>query len=87
MLRHHVRLHSSLPREECKPDRTYANVMSLPAGIPWLINTYKQYVLMRERLLNDTQQLRTKLQHSIPESSFPGTWMQRWQHIDICSEC
>lgn len=42
------------------------------AGIPWLINKYKQYVLMRERLLNDTQKLRTKLQNSIPEPNTSG---------------
>ncbi len=53
-----------------------SQIVLLPAGIPWLINTYKQYVLMRERLLNDTQQLRTKLQHSIPESSFPGMFTE-----------
>ena len=42
------------------------------AGIPWLINKYKQYVLMRERLLNDTQKLRTKLQNSIPTPNSSG---------------
>ena len=44
------------------------------AGIPWLINQYKQYVLMRERLLNDTQKLRTKLQKAIPEPNSSGKY-------------
>jgi hypothetical protein len=43
------------------------------AGIPWLINKYKQYILMRERVLKDTQSLRTKLKQSIKDpASFRG---------------
>ncbi|CAL8461828.1 g1359 [Coccomyxa elongata] len=40
--------------------------------IPWLINKYKQYILMRERLLTDTQSLRTKLEKAIPDPSTRG---------------
>lgn len=38
-------------------------------GIVWLIERYKRYILLRERLKNDTQQLRTKLDGNIQESS------------------
>lgn len=31
------------------------------AGIPWLVSRFKQYVVMRERLLTDTQGLRSRL--------------------------
>ncbi|BDA41451.1 hypothetical protein COCOBI_02-2310 [Coccomyxa sp. Obi] len=40
--------------------------------IPWLINKYKQYIIMRERLLSDTQSLRTKLEKAIPDPSTRG---------------
>ncbi|KAK9908909.1 hypothetical protein WJX75_004531 [Coccomyxa subellipsoidea] len=40
--------------------------------IPWLINKYKQYIIMRERLLSDTQSLRTKLEKAIPDPSMRG---------------
>jgi len=55
----------------CRSDNT---LLLCSAGIPWLINQYKQYVLMRERLLNDTQKLRTKLQKSIPEPNSSGKY-------------
>ena len=31
------------------------------AGIPWLVSRFKQYVVLRERLLTDTQGLRSRL--------------------------
>jgi hypothetical protein len=42
---------------------------SLPAfcaGIPWLIDKFKQYVVLRDRLFSDTSVLRGKLQEAIP---------------------
>lgn len=57
-----------------RPDCWWAEGdLLLLAGISWLISKYKQYVLMRERLLNDTQKLRTKLEKSIPEPNSSGT--------------
>jgi hypothetical protein len=35
-------------------------------GIPWLIERFKQYVVLRDRLFSDTSVLRGKLQESIP---------------------
>lgn len=36
------------------------------------MNKYKQYIIMRERLLSDTQSLRSKLQKAIPDPSLRG---------------
>jgi hypothetical protein len=36
------------------------------AGIPWLIDKFKQYVVLRDRLFSDTSVLRGKLQEAIP---------------------
>ncbi|KAK9819607.1 hypothetical protein WJX72_000222 [[Myrmecia] bisecta] len=40
-------------------------------GIPWLINRYKRYVVLRERLLNDTHILRDKLTGARPDAAAP----------------
>jgi hypothetical protein len=45
------------------------------AGIPWLIDKFKQYVVLRDRLFSDTSVLRGKLQESIP--GVPGAWKAR----------
>ena len=39
------------------------------AGIPWLISKYKAYVVMRERLLSDTQRLRSNLGGAPPPAA------------------
>lgn len=45
------------------------------AGIPWLINKYKAYVVMRERLLSDTQRLRSNLDGAAPAATAsPGAF-------------
>ncbi|KAL4858496.1 hypothetical protein ACK3TF_001466 [Chlorella vulgaris] len=36
-------------------------------GIPWLIEKFKQYVVLRDRLFSDTSVLRGKLQDAIPD--------------------
>ncbi|EFN58238.1 expressed protein [Chlorella variabilis] len=36
-------------------------------GIPWLIDKFKQYVVLRDRLFSDTSVLRGKLQEAIPD--------------------
>lgn len=36
-------------------------------GIPWLIEKFKQYVVLRDRLFSDTSLLRNKLQDAIPD--------------------
>ena len=51
------------------------------AGIPWLISKYKAYVVMRERLLSDTQRLRSNLGGAAPPAAAsPGT-------LSACSLC
>ena len=57
-----------LVQEVCYLDR----MLLCCSGIPWLISKYKQYILMRERLLTDTQSLRTKLEKAIPDPSMRG---------------
>jgi hypothetical protein len=41
-------------------------------GIPWLIEKFKQYVVLRDRLFSDTSVLRGKLQDAIPGGWLPG---------------
>lgn len=48
------------------------------AGIPWLESKYKQYVLMRERVLTETQNLRDKLLNAVPEPQQP---QQRGEYL------
>ncbi|KAK9812292.1 hypothetical protein WJX73_010370 [Symbiochloris irregularis] len=36
-------------------------------GIPWLESKYKQYIVMRERVLTETQALRDKLLQAVPD--------------------
>jgi hypothetical protein len=43
------------------------------AGVEWLIAKYKCYMMMRERLVMDTPQLRDKL-----TSAKPGTGTPMW---------
>ena len=43
-----------------------------PAGIPWLIDRFKQYVVLRDRLFSDTSVLRGKLQEAIPGEPLEG---------------
>ena len=43
-----------------------SHTSSLQTGIPWLIERFKQYVVLRERLFSDTSVLRGKLHESIP---------------------
>ena len=43
----------------------------LIAGIPWLENKYKQYVVMRERVLTETQALRERLLNAVPDMCQP----------------
>lgn len=37
-----------------------------PAGIPWLVSRYKQYILLRDRLFTDTGTLRSRLDIAMP---------------------
>lgn len=36
-------------------------------GIPWLIERFKQYVVLRDRLFSDTSVLRTKMDQAVPD--------------------
>ena len=44
----------------------------LGAGIPWLVCRFKQYVMLRERLLTDTQGLRSRLGYAQLHPSSPS---------------
>lgn len=54
---------------------------ALAAGIPWLVSRFKQYVVMRERLLTDTQGLRSRLgsavQGIVPAATDKGASLQK----------
>jgi len=41
-------------------------------GIPWLVSRFKQYVLLRERLLTDTQGLRARLGDPLSAAPAPA---------------
>ena len=57
--------------------QTVTQSPSSAAGIPWLIEKFKQYVVLRDRLFSDTSVLRNKLQDAIP-GGFGVHWWGRW---------
>jgi len=44
-------------------------VPCLCAGIEWLLDKFKAYVILRDRLLSDTSILRDKLEVAAPEAA------------------
>ena len=51
-----------------RPTRQFeAYGVLIAAGIAWLVGKYKQYVLLRERVLGESRSLRTKLEASKQE--------------------
>ena len=54
----------------------------LCTGIPWLESKYKQYVVMRERVLTETQALRDRLLHAVPD--LPQMQQQRNDAVGEC---
>ena len=52
-----------------------------PAGIPWLIERFKQYMVLRDRLFSDGSVLRGKLKESIPGA--PRAWGAAWPSVVV----
>ena len=51
--------------------------MRLPPGMDWLTEKFQAYLLMRERLLSESQQLRTKLEAGTGVPTLPGALLSK----------
>lgn len=69
-------LRPALPAARVLTCRAPGGAAAAVAGIPWLIDKFKQYVVLRDRLFSDTSVLRGKLQEAIPGGN-GGQWIPK----------
>ena len=67
--------------------RRASDYVYLCTGVEWLIAKYKCYLMMRERVVMDTPQLRSKLTSAKPGAGIIAVcvpWWCRWQMLSWC---
>ncbi len=57
------------------------------AGIAWLIAKYKQYLILRERVLSDTNVLRSKLDSAAPDFEPGHSDSESRGEYSLCARC